>query len=96
MDNIGSSKVLVLIGTRKGGFILQSDSDRKTWKLDGPLFKGWNVMHMTFDPRNLRLHAAVVHDVFGPSTHYSDDLGESWTQGKTAPSFLGLQNPHVP
>jgi hypothetical protein len=87
MENIGSSKVLVLIGTRKGGFILQSDSDRKTWKLNGPLFKGWNVMHMTFDPRNLRLHAAVVHDVFGPSTHYSDDLGENWTQGKIAPSF---------
>lgn len=87
MENIGSSKVLVLIGTRKGGFILQSDRERKTWKLNGPLFKGWNVMHMIFDPRNQRLHAAVVHDVFGPSTHYSDDLGENWIQGKTAPSF---------
>lgn len=87
MDNNGGSKVLVLIGTRKGGFILQSDSKRETWQMRGPMFKGWNVMHMTFDPRNQRLHAAVVHDVFGPSTHYSDDLGENWTQGKEAPSF---------
>ncbi len=87
MDNNGGSKVLVLIGTRKGGFILQSDSKRETWQMRGPMFKGWNVMHMTSDPRNQRLHAAVVHDVFGPSTHYSDDLGENWTQGKEAPSF---------
>lgn len=87
MVNNGISKLLVLIGTRKGGFILESDSKREDWILRGPMFKGWNVMHMTFDPRNRRLHAAVVHDVFGPSTHYSDDLGESWTQGKEPPSF---------
>lgn len=87
MENNGNSKVLVLIGTRKGGFILESDRKREKWSLRGPMFKGWNVMHMTFDPRINRLHAAVVHDVFGPSTHYSDDLGENWTQGKEAPSF---------
>ena len=87
MNNIGKSKILVLLGTRKGGFILESDSTRETWEIRGPMFKGWNVMHMTFDPRNQRLHAAVVHDVFGPSTHYSDDLGETWIQGKQAPSF---------
>ena len=81
------AKVLVLVGTRKGGFILSSDSKRETWELNGPFFKGWNVMHMTFDPRDQRLHAAVVHDVYGPSTHYSDDFGESWTQGREAPSF---------
>jgi photosystem II stability/assembly factor-like uncharacterized protein len=87
MENNGSSKVLVLIGTRKGGFILQSDSKRETWGMKGPMFKGWNVMHLTFDPRDRRLHAAVVHDVYGPSTHYSDDLGENWTQGREVPTF---------
>ena len=87
MKNIGNEKVLVLIGTRKGGFILQSDAKRDSWQMRGPIFKGWNVMHMVFDPRTGRLHAAVVHDVFGPSNHYSDDLGETWTQGKEAPSF---------
>jgi hypothetical protein len=85
--NSNDVQVLVLIGTRKGGFILSSDSKRETWKLNGPIFKGWNVMHMTFDQRDQRLHAAVVHDVYGPSTHYSDDFGESWTQGREAPSF---------
>lgn len=86
MPNNVNSKVLILLGTRKGGFILQSDHKRQTWQLSGPMFKGWNVMHMTFDPRNQRMHAAVVHDVFGPSTHYSDDFGSSWTQGE-APNF---------
>ena len=85
--NNNDSKLLVLIGTRKGGFILSSDPKREKWELKGPLFKGWNVMHMIFDQRDQRMHAAVVHDVYGPSTHYSDDLGENWTQGREAPSF---------
>lgn len=80
-------KILVLVGSRKGGFILSSDENRRTWEVKGPLFKGWNVMHMIFDPRDQRLHAAVVHDVYGPSTHYSDDLGENWTQATESPKF---------
>jgi hypothetical protein len=80
-------KVLVLVGSRKGGFILSSDENRNKWNVKGPLFKGWNVMHMTIDPRDQRLHAAVVHDVYGPSTHYSDDLGENWTQASESPQF---------
>jgi hypothetical protein len=81
------ANILVLVGTRKGGFILSSDYKRGKWEVKGPIFKGWNVMHMTFDRRDQRMHAAVVHDVYGPSTHYSDDLGGSWTQGREAPSF---------
>ena len=85
--NNNDVNIMVLVGTRKGGFILSSDHKRQKWEIKGPIFKGWNVMHMTFDQRDQRLHAAVVHDVYGPSTHYSDDLGENWTQGKEAPSF---------
>ena len=96
MDNNGSLKVMVLIGTRKGGFILQSDNERETWEMKGPIFKGWNVMHLTFDERDQRLHAAVVHDVYGPSTHYSDDFGESWTQTREAPSFPRPSNSSRP
>jgi photosystem II stability/assembly factor-like uncharacterized protein len=44
-------------------------------------------MHMTLDPRDRRLHAAVAHDVYGPSTHYSDDLGKYWAQSKEAPAL---------
>jgi len=80
-------KVVVLVGTRKGGFIFSSDRKRKEWTVSGPHFKGWNVMHINLDPRDGRLHAAPAHEVYGPSTHYSDDLGKTWTQAQAAPSF---------
>ena len=80
-------KVLVLVGTRKGGLIFSSDQGRREWKISDLHFKSWNVMHMTLDARDQRLHAAVVHDVYGPSTHYSDDLGANWLQAQQVPSF---------
>ncbi len=57
------SKVMVLVGTRKGGFIFTSDRERKKWATSEILFKGWNLMHMNMDPRDGRLHAAVDHFV---------------------------------
>lgn len=80
-------QVLIMVGTRKGGFLFRSDENRKTWKASDIQFKGWNVMHMNLDPRDVRLHAAVNHFVYGPTTHYSDDLGKSWTQARVVPAF---------
>ena len=40
------SKVRVLVGTRKGGFILSSDDKRKKWDVSGPFFAGWEIYHM--------------------------------------------------
>ena len=70
-----ASKIFVFAGTRKGGFIFSSDEGRKEWEMSDIHFKGWNVMHMVLDPRDKRLHAAVVHEVYGPSTHFSDNIG---------------------
>jgi photosystem II stability/assembly factor-like uncharacterized protein len=81
------SQVKVLVGTRKGGFIFTSDQDRKKWEVSDVLFKGWNMMHMVMDPRDGRLHTAVNHFVFGPTTHYSDDLGATWKQSPEPPRF---------
>ncbi len=80
-------KVNVLVGTDKGGFIFSSDADRKQWSVSDILFKGWNVMHMTMDPRDRRLYTAVGHFVFGSTIHYSDDMGETWTQSPAPPLF---------
>ncbi len=79
--------VKILVGTRKGGFIFTSDQSRKKWSVSDVLFKGWNMMHMVMDPRDGRLHAALNHFVFGSTTHYSDDLGQTWKQGAEAPKF---------
>jgi len=79
--------VRVLIGTSKGAFIYTSDRQRRNWTRSDILFKGWNVMHMVMDPRDRRMHAAVDHFVFGATTHHSDDLGLTWSQGAEPPRF---------
>ena len=80
-------EVILLVGTRKGAFIFSTNRYRKTWQISDLMFKPWNVMHMTLDRRDRRLHAAVVHDVYGPSTHYSDDMGATWAQAAQVPEF---------
>ncbi len=82
-----SKRVLILVGTTKGGFIFESDEKRKKWEMSDILFKGWNVMHMQLDPRDQRLHAATSHFVYGPTIHHSDDLGNTWTQAKESPAL---------
>jgi len=77
----------VFVGTKKGGFIFSSDKARKKWTVDDIQFKSWNVMHMQLDPRDQRLHAATSHFVYGPTTHYSDDFGRTWTQAKQVPTL---------
>lgn len=79
--------VKVMVGTRKGGFIFTSDMDRKKWSVSDVLFKGWTMMHMMMDPRDGRMHTSLSHFVYGPSTHYSDDLGKTWTQAAVIPAF---------
>jgi len=82
-----SGEVILLIGTRKGAFIFSSDRDRKIWQVSDLIFKSWNVMHMTLDRRDHKLHAAVVHEVYGPSTHCSDDKGSTWIQATQVPAL---------
>ena len=44
--------IRILVGTRKGAFILTSDAGRKQWTVDGPLFAGWEIYHMKGSPVN--------------------------------------------
>lgn len=80
-----AKKVMVFVGTSKGGFVFTSDPKRKKWQMSDIQFKSWNVMHMQLDKRDNRLHAAVSHNVYGPVTQYSDDFGQTWTQAKQVP-----------
>src|SRR5688572_8058911 len=84
---MANQQVKVLVGTSKGGFIFSSDAGRKDWQVSDILFKSWGVMHMQMDPRDQRLHAAVNHVIYGPTTHYSDDLGKTWTQARQVPAI---------
>ena len=55
------SRIRVLVGTRKGAFILTSDAARRDWQVSGPFFGGWEIFHITGSPANPdRLYAAAA------------------------------------
>jgi photosystem II stability/assembly factor-like uncharacterized protein len=81
------SKVKVMVGTRKGGFIFTSGPNRRRWSVSDVLFKGWSVMHMTMDPRDRRMYTAASMFVFGHNIHHSDDLGATWTASEAPPKL---------
>ncbi|HEY8447790.1 MAG TPA: hypothetical protein VIL01_11860 [Thermomicrobiales bacterium] len=73
------SGVRVLVGTRKGGFILTSDERREQWEVSGPFFSGWQVMHMKGSPVDPnRIYASQYDDWFGQMIQRSDDGGVTW------------------
>ena len=70
------SGVRVLVGTRKGAFVLTSDGKRKHWKVTGPLFAGWEIYHVKGSPVDPdRLYAAQSSGWFGQLIQRSDDAG---------------------
>ena len=73
------ASVRVLVGTRKGAFVLTSDGARRDWRVDGPHFPGWEVYHVAGSPVDpQRLWAAPSTGWFGQTMHRSDDGGLTW------------------
>ncbi len=74
------AKVRLLVGTRKGGFVLTSDGARKTWEVSGPHFGGWEVFHMEAAPADPdRVYASVWTGWHGAVIQRSNDGGRTWT-----------------
>jgi BNR/Asp-box repeat len=77
-------KVRVLVGTRKGAFVLSSDGKRKDWKVSGPHFAGWEIYHLKGSPADPnRLYASQSSGWFGQIIQRSDDGGKTWHQPGT-------------
>ena len=74
--------VAVLVGTRKGLFVLTGDETRRNWKVEGPHLTGFEVFHATRDPRDGTVHAATNNWVYGATAHRSGDQGESWERAE--------------
>ena len=71
--------VRVLVGTHKGAFVLSSGKKRRKWKVEGPFFGGWEVMHVNGSPVNPdRLYASQWTDWHGQVIQRSDDGGKTW------------------
>jgi hypothetical protein len=74
------SKVRVLVGTKKGAFILTADGTRKDWKISGPHFAGWEMYHLKGSPVDPnRIYASQSSGWFGQVIQRSDDGGETWS-----------------
>ena len=78
------SNVRVLVGTRKGAFILTSDGKREKWDVSGPHFAGWEIYHLKGSPADPnRLYASQTSGWFGQIIQRSDDGGKTWFQPGT-------------
>jgi photosystem II stability/assembly factor-like uncharacterized protein len=73
------SKVRLLVGTRKGAFIITSDGARQNWEVNGPHFAGWELYHLKGSPVNPnRIYASQTSGWFGQIIQRSDDGGRTW------------------
>jgi photosystem II stability/assembly factor-like uncharacterized protein len=73
------SGVRVLVGTRKGAFVLTADGKREKWDVSGPHFGGWEIYHLKGSPADPdRLYASQSSGWFGQVIQRSDDGGQTW------------------
>jgi hypothetical protein len=89
---LNGSRVL-LIGTRKGAFVLQGKPDQSNWKLTGPHFLGASVNHFVSDPRNpktMLISSNPGH--IGPTIYRSTDFGNTWKEASAPPAFPKEEN----
>jgi hypothetical protein len=88
--------VRVLVGTRKGAFILTSDAARKHWDITGPHFGGWEMYHLKGSPVNPnRIYASQSTGWFGQLIQRSDDGGATWTPVGNAFNYAGTPGTHM-
>lgn len=88
-----AAKVLVLLGTKKGAFILESDADRRDWALRGPFCETWPMNHVVADPAAGTLYAGGGNEWFGPAVWKSADLGETWTHSSDGLAYPAGEAP---
>jgi photosystem II stability/assembly factor-like uncharacterized protein len=78
---MADKKVRILVGTRKGGYIVEGDASRKRWKVSAPVQKGAEVFHMIADPRHRGdVYACVNSWLWGPVLYRSRDYGKKWSE----------------
>jgi photosystem II stability/assembly factor-like uncharacterized protein len=92
-------RVSVLLGTKKGAFILEADPERRDWQVRGPFCETWPINHMTWDPKAGALLAGGGSPWYGAAVWRSTDMGETWshsseglTYGDDGPKLATIWN----
>jgi photosystem II stability/assembly factor-like uncharacterized protein len=89
------SGVRLLVGTRKGAFVLTADGKRKTWNASGPHFGGWEIYHLKGSPVDPdRLYASQCSGWFGQKIQRSDDGGRTWEPVGSEFAYDGVPGTH--
>ena len=73
---------VVLVGTKKGLFLVRGDDARTSWEVEGPQLTGWQIFHAVRDPRDGTLHAAANNWVYGATAQRSTDEGQTWERSE--------------
>ena len=90
------SSVRVLVGTRKGGFVLTADAKRAKWDVDGPHFGGWEIYHLKGSPADPnRLYASQSSSWFGQVIQRSNDGGKTWESVGNKFVYDGVPGTHL-
>jgi photosystem II stability/assembly factor-like uncharacterized protein len=89
------SRVRLLVGTRKGAFILTADGKRASWKVSGPHFAGWEIYHIKGSPADPnRLYASQSRGWFGQVVQRSHDGGKTWATVDNKFTYDGVPGTH--
>jgi len=87
--------VRVLVGTRKGAFVLTADGTRERWEVQGPHFAGWEIYHVAGSPADPdRLYASQSGGWFGQLVQRSDDGGATWEPVGNEFAYAGVPGTH--
>src|SRR5438034_5033952 len=90
------SGVRVLVGTRKGAFVLESDGKRQRWDISGPHFGGWEIYHLKGSPADPnRLYASQGTGWFGQLIQRSDGGGKTWEPVGNRFVYDGVPGTHL-
>lgn len=89
------NRIRVLVGTRKGAFVMESDGMRKDWDIRGPFFGGWEIYHVKGSPVNPnRIYASQSSGWFGQVLQRSDDGGKTWEPAGNEFTYAGVPGTH--
>jgi photosystem II stability/assembly factor-like uncharacterized protein len=88
-----AAKVLLLVGTKKGCFILESDAQRAKWSTRGPFCDTWPIHHAIADTKTGVIYAGGGNEWFGPAVWQSSDFGKTWTHANTGLAYAEGETP---
>lgn len=90
---MADSHVVLLVGTKKGAFFVESDVKRQSWDIRGPFCETWPINHVVADPKSGAIYAAGGNEWFGPAVWKTMDRGKSWTHSSAGLAYAAGETP---